>query len=155
MLEKPRGNMWALAAYTFQAFKHAAALHINELVELGFRSCLAASKDVASSTLTKSSALDRPGSWSCASSRPAFYWPARPGPRSRSAPCRGGGAAHEELGEVQGAGRSHRDVPVWADAAVREAGQQSPRPPFESSPGRSGPAGPPPSSRARECPRSP
>ena len=40
--------------------------------------------------------------------------------------ARGGGAAHEELGEVQGAGRSHRDVPVRADAAVREAGQQSP-----------------------------
>ena len=36
MLEKHRGNMWALAAYTPQAFKHAAALHINELVELGF-----------------------------------------------------------------------------------------------------------------------
>ena len=36
MLEKHRGNMWALAAYTPQAFKHAAASHINELVELGF-----------------------------------------------------------------------------------------------------------------------
>ena len=36
MLEKHRGNMWALAAYTPQAFKHAAASHINKLVELGF-----------------------------------------------------------------------------------------------------------------------
>ena len=31
------GNiMWALAAFTPQAFKHAAASHINELVELAF-----------------------------------------------------------------------------------------------------------------------
>ena len=38
MLEKHRGNMWALAAHTPpQAFKHAAASHINELVELGFQ----------------------------------------------------------------------------------------------------------------------
>ena len=36
MLENHRGNMWALAAYTPQAFKHAAASHINELVKLGF-----------------------------------------------------------------------------------------------------------------------
>ena len=40
-------------------------------------------------------------------------------------------AAHEELGEVrrggvEGAGRRHRDVPVQADAAVREGSQQGP-----------------------------
>ena len=36
MLVEHRGNMWALAAYTPQAFKHATASHINKLVELGF-----------------------------------------------------------------------------------------------------------------------
>ena len=41
----------------------------------------------------------------------------------------GGRAADQELGEVrrrrvEGAGRGHRDVPVQADAAVREGGQQ-------------------------------
>ena len=35
MLEKHRGNMWALAAYTPQAFKHASASHISKL-KLGF-----------------------------------------------------------------------------------------------------------------------
>ena len=35
LLEKHRGNMWALAAYTPQAFS-MLLLHINELVELGF-----------------------------------------------------------------------------------------------------------------------
>ena len=37
MLEKHRGNMWALAAYTLQAFKHAAASHINKLSNLAFQ----------------------------------------------------------------------------------------------------------------------
>ena len=44
MLEKHRGNMWAFAAYTPQAFKHAAASHINKLSS----SCLTAS--IATST---------------------------------------------------------------------------------------------------------
>ena len=36
MLEKHRGNMWALAAYTPQADKHAHESHVTELMELGF-----------------------------------------------------------------------------------------------------------------------
>ena len=36
MLEKHRGNMWALAAYTPQAYKHARESHVAELMELGF-----------------------------------------------------------------------------------------------------------------------
>ena len=36
MLEKHRGNMWALAAYTPQAYKHAHKSHVTELNELGF-----------------------------------------------------------------------------------------------------------------------
>ena len=36
MLEKHRGNMWALAAYTPQAYKHAHESHVAELNELGF-----------------------------------------------------------------------------------------------------------------------
>ena len=36
MLEKHRGNMWALAAYTPQAYKHAHESHVTELMELGF-----------------------------------------------------------------------------------------------------------------------
>ena len=36
MVEKHRGNMWALAAYTPQTFKHATNAHIAELMELGF-----------------------------------------------------------------------------------------------------------------------
>ena len=36
MLEEHRGNMWALAAYTPQAYKQAHKSHIAELMELGF-----------------------------------------------------------------------------------------------------------------------
>ena len=36
MLEKHRGNMWALAAYTPHAYKHAHKSHVTELNELGF-----------------------------------------------------------------------------------------------------------------------
>ena len=36
MLEKHRGNMWALAASTPQAYKHAHECHAAELSELGF-----------------------------------------------------------------------------------------------------------------------
>ena len=36
MLEKHRGNMWALAAYTPQAYKHAHESYVADLMELGF-----------------------------------------------------------------------------------------------------------------------